>query len=122
MEDHVQTGPAVVFTDRERQLIAAAERRIRNALCFRCVCALMLLTTVGLYVAGYMAEDHMVMFALGIIFAALIYPHWGARTPSYEQLVDMLVDKSSAGRRDPLKQALSSKKRFFRLRGKRLRL
>ena len=121
MDEHVQASPDAVFTERELKLIAAAERRIRNALCFRCVCALMLLITLGLFMAGYMAEDHMIMFTLGIIFAALIYPRWGARTPSYEQLVDMLVDKSSAGRRDPLMRALSKKESRFRLGGRRLR-
>ena len=121
MNDHVQGGPDIEFSDRELKLIAAAERRIRNALCFRCVCALMLLINVGLFMAGYMSEDQMIMFTVAIVLAAAVYPRWGARTPSYEQLVDILVDKSSTGRRVPLTEALTRKQSRSRLGGKHSR-
>jgi hypothetical protein len=101
----------VGFTEKEMRLIAAAERRVRNTLCFRCVCAVMMLVNVGLFMLGYMSENHMLMFTVAIMLAAGLYPHWGARTPSYEQLLDILVDKSSAERKAPLLEALSPRGR-----------
>ncbi len=99
------------FSEHELNVIAAAERRMRNILCFRIVCAVMLLINITLFVLAYTPGDQMLLFTFGILFAAAAYPQWGNRYPSYEQLLDILIEKSSAQQRDPVIDALALSRR-----------
>ena len=108
------------FSEREMKMIAAAEKRLRNTLCFRCVCALMLLLNIVFFMFGQVSEDQMLIFTLGILFAAAAFPQWGTKTPSYEQLVDILVDKSRD--QEPVVAALTSPQRKGGWTSRRLKL